>query len=118
VPIVRRLERMLRAHAKATVRGGNDLVFGRSGDDPFIPSAGAGAEGGKAQDPALNPIGLHECRHTFASLMIAAGANAKALSVVMGHASIQITFDRYGKLMPGGEAEVGRLLSVYLNGHG
>jgi integrase len=28
----------------------------------------------------LEPIGLHECRHTFASLMIAAGDNAKALS--------------------------------------
>ena len=28
----------------------------------------------------LNPIGLHECRHTFASLIIAAGVNAKALS--------------------------------------
>jgi integrase len=46
--------------------------------------------------------------------MIAAGCNAKALSVVMGHASISITFDRYGKLMPGGEAEVGRLLGAYL----
>jgi hypothetical protein len=42
------------------------------------------------------------------------GANAKALSVVMGHASILITFDRYGKPMPGGEVEVGRLLAELL----
>jgi hypothetical protein len=28
----------------------------------------------------MAPITLHECRHTFASLMIAAGVNAKALS--------------------------------------
>ena len=34
----------------------------------------------------LAPITLHECRHTFASLMIAAGVNAKALSTYMGHA--------------------------------
>jgi hypothetical protein len=27
----------------------------------------------------LAPITLHECHHTFASLMIAAGVNAKAL---------------------------------------
>jgi hypothetical protein len=33
----------------------------------------------------------------------------------MGHASITITFDRDGKLMPGGEAEVGRLLDEYLS---
>lgn len=34
----------------------------------------------RAREDALEPIGLHECRHTFASLMIAAGVNAKALS--------------------------------------
>jgi hypothetical protein len=33
--------------------------------------------------------------------MIASDAEAKALSVVMGHESITITYDRYGKLMPG-----------------
>jgi integrase len=31
------------------------------------------------------PIGLHECRHTYAAFMIAAGVNAKALSTYMGH---------------------------------
>jgi integrase len=30
-----------------------------------------------AVDPPLRPITLHQCRHTFASLMIASGANAK-----------------------------------------
>lgn len=118
VPIVPRLARALRAHAKATDRSGNDLVFGRSASEPFIPSTvrAQALKAWAAQDPPLTPIGLHECRHTFALLMIAAGCNAKALSTVMGHASISITFDRYGKLMPGGEAEVGRLLGVYLNG--
>ena len=46
---------------------------------------------------------MHECRHTFASLMIAAGVNAKALSVYMGHSNIGITMDHYGHLMPGNE---------------
>ena len=61
------------------------------------------------------PIGLHECRHTFASLMIAAGVNAKALSTYLGHSSIQITLDRYGHLMPGNEQEAARLLDRYLH---
>jgi integrase len=39
----------------------------------------------------LDRITLHECRHTFASLMIAAGVNAKALSTFMGHANISIS---------------------------
>ena len=55
----------------------------------------------------LTPIGLHECRHTYAAFMIAAGVNAKALSTYMGHSSITITFDRYGHLMPGSEEEAG-----------
>ena len=62
----------------------------------------------------LKPIGLHECRHTFASLMIAAGVNAKALSTYIGHARISITMDRYGHLMPGSEAEAAGRLDAYL----
>ncbi|HEX3292728.1 MAG TPA: tyrosine-type recombinase/integrase, partial [Solirubrobacterales bacterium] len=53
----------------------------------------------------LDPISLHECRHTFASLMIAAGENPKAIQTFMGHATIQMTVDRYGHLMPGSRDE-------------
>ena len=50
----------------------------------------------------------------FASLMIAAGVNAKALSTYMGHANIAITMDRYGHLMPGNENQAAGLLDAYL----
>lgn len=63
---------------------------------------------------ALDPITLHEARHTFASLLIDARVNPKAISTLMGHSSISITFDRYGHLMPGGEEEAGALLDEYL----
>ena len=46
--------------------------------------------------------------------MIACGVNAKALSTYMGHASVSITFDRYGHLMPGNEHEAARALDSYL----
>jgi hypothetical protein len=46
--------------------------------------------------------------------MIAAGVNAKALSTYMGHASITITLDRYGHLMPGNEHQAARMLDYYL----
>jgi integrase len=42
--------------------------------------------------------------------------NPKALSAYMGHASVSITFDRYGHLMPGSEAEAASLLDAYLTG--
>jgi len=46
--------------------------------------------------------------------MIAAGVNAKALSEFMGHSSIEITFDRYGHLMPGSGGEAVRRADAYL----
>jgi len=52
---------------------------------------------------ALNAVGLsgytlHSLRHTFASTLIDAGANPKALQVVLGHSSIQMTLGTYGHL--------------------
>jgi integrase len=46
--------------------------------------------------------------------MIAAGVNAKALCSYMGHASVTITYERYGHLMPGNEDEAAALLDAYL----
>jgi integrase len=90
------------------------LVFGTSYTQPFTPSnvrKGANVAWLRA---GLDPIGLHECRHTFASLMIAADVNAKALSTYMGHSSVTITLDRYGHLMPGNESEAADRLDAYL----
>jgi hypothetical protein len=46
--------------------------------------------------------------------MIASGVNVNALKVFMGHANISTTIDRYGHLLPGGEAEAADLLDGYL----
>jgi integrase len=61
----------------------------------------------------LPVITLHEARHTYASFAIAAGLNAKTLSTYMGHATIAITLDLYGHLMPGAEDEATGLLDAY-----
>jgi integrase len=105
------------------------LVFGSTPGAPFTgtPMATRAKRAWKAENKRrvekaedaedvklLAPITLHECRHTFASLMIAAGVNAKALSTYMGHANISITMDRYGHLMPGNEDEAAGLLDAYL----
>jgi integrase len=60
-------------------------------------------------------VTLHECRHTYASFMIAAGVNMKALSTYMGHTSITTTLDRYGHLLPGTETEAADLLTRWLD---
>jgi integrase len=97
--------------------GASGFVFGREDGRTFAPSSVVLRAETAWAAAGLTPIGLHECRHTFASFMIAAGVNAKALSTYMGHASVTITFDRYGHLMPGNDAEAARLLDRYLEAH-
>jgi integrase len=41
-----------------------------------------------------------ELRHTAASLAIASGASVKGVQSMLGHASAQMTLDRYGHLFP------------------
>jgi hypothetical protein len=67
-----------------------------------------------AHGVGVEPPTLHECRHGYAALMIAAGVNVKALSVFMGHANIRITLDEYGHLLPGAEDEAAGLLDAFL----
>lgn len=113
VPIAGVLREFLIAQRLRSGRA-EGLVFGASGSEPFDYWA-AWRRAGRAWKAAkLAAVGLHEARHTFASLMIAAGVNAKALSTYMGHSSVTITYDRYGHLMPGNEEEAAGLLDAYL----
>jgi integrase len=47
--------------------------------------------------------GFHSLRHFFASWAIEQGFPAKKLQALLGHASIQMTFDTYGGLFPDDE---------------
>ena len=113
VPIARALRLHLVEHQLARGRRGG-LFFGRKGSKPFSNQAVSQRAERTWRAAGLEPIGLHDCRHTFASLMIAAGVNAKALSTFMAHASITMTLDRYGHLFPGSEDEAAGLLDAYL----
>jgi integrase len=114
VPVPRVLRPILLEHRMRQGRGGEGLVFGRSVVVPFEPTTIRNRALKAWEDAELEAIGLHEARHTFASMAIAAGVNPKALSTYMGHASITITLDRYGHLMPGNEEEAAALLDAYL----
>jgi integrase len=94
--------------------GADAFAFGRADGRPFEPSSVTDRAKRAWKKTELRPITLHECRHTFASLMIAAGVNAKALQTFMGHASITVTLDLYGHLFPGSEDEAAVLFDAYL----
>lgn len=131
VPIIAELRTLLEAHRELVPHGRDALVFGDKRDVPFSPpplrnraltdwraaNAKLAADLGRelTADEKLEPVTLHQCRHVFASFLIAAGVNVKALSVILGHSNIQTTFDVYGHLMPGGADEARQRLEEYLS---
>lgn len=133
VPILRVLgPELAKLHLRSADSRPDALVFGTTADRPFSPTTIRGralkAWGWQPErddvtgattlkqvrENALKPISLHEARHTTASVLIAAGANAKVIQTVMGHATIGMTFDTYGHLMPGGLDEAAELADAYI----
>ena len=69
------------------------------GGKPIINNAG---------EPVMKDVpkyGMHALRHTCASLWIEQGMNPKRIQKLMGHSSIQMTFDRYGHLFADAEGD-------------
>jgi integrase len=114
VPLLAVLRDHLDEHLLRTGRSRGELVFGRTPAEPFVAST----IDNHAQEcwaaVELDTITLHEARHTFASLLIDSGANAKAVQEFMGHSKIQTTFDVYGHLLPGSHDEVRERMDAYL----
>ena len=58
----------------------------------------------------LQPLRFHDLRHTYAALMVQAGAHPKLLQAQLGHTSIGVTLNTYGHLFPDAFKDVGDVL--------
>jgi integrase len=130
VPLLALLRDHLDEHLLRIGRSGEELVFGRTASEAFVSStidnrakrAWAAANAREIEDAEetqrepmpLEPLSLHGCRHTYASLLIDAEANPKAIQECMGHSKIQTTFDIYGHLLPGSRDDVRKRMDSYL----
>lgn len=91
----------LAAHLATVDRDG--LAFPNRDGGPLRNSAwrrrafASAATSASLVPPALR---VHDLRHTAASLMIASGANVKAVQHQLGHGSATLTLDLYGHLFP------------------
>jgi integrase len=123
VPIAEPLRLVLLEHKARTGRRRSELVFGRTGSNPFTPTHIRkralkvwGAENAKRREeerPLLEPIGLHELRHTYVSLMHDAGFSLERIGDYVGHSSSYMV-DRYRHLIEGHEAEAAERFTAYL----
>jgi integrase len=72
--------------------------------------------------PILKAAGLpsrfrwYDCRHTCATLLLAAGENPKVVSERLGHATVAFTLDRYAHVLPGMQEQASGKLEAILFG--
>jgi integrase len=84
-------------NGNGNVESHSNLV--KRGFNPIQLAAGIVDENGAAK------YGMHALRHACASLWIENGMNAKRIQKLMGHSTIQMTFDVYGHLFTDGDAD-------------
>jgi integrase len=78
----------------------DDYVFTtRAGTPHHAPNIGLRALKPALEKAGLQPVRWHDLRHTFASLLIAGGANITFVSRQLGHTSSQITLGIYAHLL-------------------
>jgi integrase len=123
VPVAGALRLVLLEHRARTGRRGDDLVFGRTATEPFTPThvrklalkawEAENVRRREEERDELVPIGLHECRHTFVSLMVAAGRSLAEIGDYVGHSSQWMT-DAYRHLLDGARADAADALDALL----
>ena len=63
----------------------------------------------------IEPVTMHQLRHTQGSLLAVAGVNPKVIQERLGHATVQITLDTYIHLMPGQQRDATKKLGTILH---
>ena len=94
-----RVEQAQRFLAAGVRWGADTLIFDTDGQ-PWSPSP-FGLRFTRLRDAAKLPkVRLHDLRHSFASLLLAGGADLKTVSTALGHATISVTADVYAHVSP------------------
>ncbi|MFF4820308.1 site-specific integrase [Kitasatospora sp. NPDC001309] len=92
----RQAELQMAHHPDGRLEG---LVFARPDGEPLRPQWVLEQLRKRTAELDLPRIGLHDLRHTAASIMIAAGIPLAVASKTLRHANLAITVDLYGHLL-------------------
>jgi len=98
IPLSQRLKARLMLLARR--RQADEFVWQTKDGEPLPRHRVVRALQRAARKAGIRNVSLHTFRHTFASLLLSAGESPKVVADLLGHASIRITCDVYGHLMP------------------
>lgn len=117
VPIIGELRPILLAHLMASGRRGKPdaLVFGRTDEHPFLRSTPRNRARRSWKAAGLEPVTMHDCRHTYASTLVAAGVDPGEVMRRMGHSTITMTLDRYTHALRGSEVDTAAKLQAFID---
>jgi integrase len=90
----------------------NDLVFASATGAPIDPANLRRSWKGIINRAEVGHVRFHDLRHAHATLLIQQGEHVKLISERLGHASIGITMDTYGHLLPGMQAQAAARLDA------
>jgi integrase len=90
-------------------------VFCREDGMPYSPDYVTRAFRKAVKRAGVPRIRLHDLRHTWASLALAAGVNPKVVSERLGHATVSFTLDTYSHVMPGLQEDAAARVAALLN---
>jgi integrase len=115
VPIPSVLRGYLVEHRKRRFALGQrtGFVFGETPERPFNYDVTVDRALRTWKAAKLEPIGLHECRHTYVTLMFEAGLSLEEIGDYVGHNSAYMT-DRYRHLREGHEARAAERFDAFL----
>jgi integrase len=94
----------------------HDLVFATPNGRPQHPEHFSMAFDRRVRRHELPRIRLHDLRHTWATLALAAGVDVKIVSERLGHASAKITWDIYQHVTPTMQANAAETVAKLIFG--
>jgi integrase len=92
----------------------DDLVFMTPEGSPVDPSMLSHGFKMLTRQAGLEGVRFHDCRHTWASLMLLRGVSPKVVSEMLGHASAGFTLDVYSHIINGMQKDAVALLDEVL----
>lgn len=119
-PLVEVLQRhQVRQEAEELIRGTPwhnqwNLIFTSNVETPLDPEQFGKTVPKICEAAGLGHWSIHELRHSCASLLIAMEVPLEVVSEQMGHASIRVTKDVYGHLMPKARAKAAEAMRSVL----